>query len=101
VSVVLLLSAGLTTWFGLRGTLLAATVSGLVDAHATAASVASLVAANKLLVEEALWAILAGLTTNTLMKAIVAFKSGGTYYAARILPGLVLTIGAIWLATLI
>ncbi len=101
ISIMLLASAGLSSWLGLRGTLLAATVSGLVDAHATAASVASLVSANKLLVEEALWAILAGLTTNTLMKAIVAFKSGGSYYAMRIVPGLVLTIGAIWMAVFI
>jgi uncharacterized membrane protein (DUF4010 family) len=98
VSSILLATTALSAWFGLRGTLLAAALSGLVDAHATAASVATLVVTNKLLVEEAVWAILAGLTTNTLMKAAVAYKAGGMQYLARILPGLFLTISTIWLS---
>jgi uncharacterized membrane protein (DUF4010 family) len=97
VSVMLLVSAALSTWLGQRGTLLAAALTGLADAHATAASVASLVAAGKLPLAAALWPILAGLSTNALMKAVVAFQSGGVAYAARIVPGLVLVIGAIWL----
>lgn len=100
VSTVLLLSAGLSAWLGARGTLLAAALTGLVDTHATAASVASLVVAHKLSVDAALWPILAGLTTNTLMKALVAFSAGGLRYAARIVPGLALVIGAVWLGTL-
>lgn len=97
VSVVLLVSAALSAWLGERGTLLAAAVTGLVDAHATAASVASLVAAGKLPADAALWPILAGLSTNALMKAVVAFHAGGAAYAARIVPGLVLVIAAVWL----
>jgi hypothetical protein len=31
------------------------------------------------------------------MKAVVAFKSGGTRYAARIVPGLALMMIAVWL----
>lgn len=100
VSAVLLLSAGLSAWLGTRGTLLAAALTGLVDTHATAASVASLVAAGRLPVEAALWPILAGLTTNTLSKVLVAFSSGGLRYAARIVPGLVLVVTAVWLGTL-
>jgi uncharacterized membrane protein (DUF4010 family) len=100
VSAVLVLSAGLSAWLGARGTLLAAALTGLVDTHATAASVASLVVAHKLSVDAALWPILAGLTTNTLMKALVAFSAGGLRYAARIVPGLALVIGAVWLGTL-
>lgn len=97
VGVVLVVSAALSAWLGARGTLLAAAATGLVDAHATAASVASLVAAGKLPLEAALWPILAGLSTNTLMKAVVAFHAGGAAYAARIVPGLVLVIAAVWL----
>jgi uncharacterized membrane protein (DUF4010 family) len=100
VSAVLLLSAGLSAWLGTRGTLLAAALTGLVDTHATAASVASLVVAHKLSVNAALWPILAGLTTNTLMKVLVAFSAGGVRYAARIVPGLALVIVAVWLGTL-
>lgn len=94
---VLVLSAALSAWLGARGTLLAAAATGLVDAHATAASVASLVAAGKLPPDDALWPILAGLSTNTLMKAVVAAHAGGAAYAARIVPGLLLMIAAVWL----
>jgi uncharacterized membrane protein (DUF4010 family) len=97
VGVVLVVSAGLSAWLGARGTLLAAAATGLVDAHATAASVASLVAAGKLSPDAALWPILVGLSTNALMKAVVAFNAGGAAYAARIVPGLVLMIAAVWL----
>jgi uncharacterized membrane protein (DUF4010 family) len=101
MSGVLLLSAALSALLGSRGTLLAAVATGLIDPHATAASVASLVTANKLSVQDALWPILAGLTTNTLMKAIVAFNAGGAQYAARIVPGLVLVIAATWAGALL
>lgn len=101
VSFVLLLSAGLNAWLGSRGMLLGAALTGLVDPHATAASVASLVAAKKVPVEDALWPILAGLTTNSVMKAIVAFNAGGASYAVRIVPGLALMIGALWLGALL
>jgi uncharacterized membrane protein (DUF4010 family) len=69
----------------------------LADAHATAASAASLMASNKISNVDAVTTILVGLSTNTLMKALVAFKSGGAIYAARIVPGLVLMIVAVWL----
>ncbi|MEC5218982.1 uncharacterized membrane protein (DUF4010 family) [Actimicrobium sp. GrIS 1.19] len=48
VSLILLLSAGLNAWLGARGMLLGAALTGLADAHATAASAASLMAAGKI-----------------------------------------------------
>ena len=77
--------------------LLGAALTGLADAHATAASAASLMAANKISSAQAVGPILVGLTTNTLMKAVVAFQSGGVQYAQRIVPGLALMMGAVWL----
>jgi uncharacterized membrane protein (DUF4010 family) len=97
ISLVMLVSAGLNAWLGARGMLLGAAMTGLVDAHATAASAASLMAANKISIDQAVGPILVGLTTNTLMKAVVAFKSGGARYALRIVPGLALMIIAVWL----
>jgi uncharacterized membrane protein (DUF4010 family) len=97
VGVVLVVSAALSAWLGTRGTLLAAGVTGLADAHATAASVASLVKAGKLPMDAALGAIIIGLSTNSLMKVAVAFHAGGSAYAARIVPGLLLVIAAVWL----
>jgi uncharacterized membrane protein (DUF4010 family) len=97
VSLILLVSAGLNAWLGARGMLLGAALTGLVDAHATAASAASLMADDKITSAQAIGPILMGLTTNTAMKGIVAFKSGGAHYATRIVPGLVLMIAAVWL----
>ncbi len=97
VSLILLLSAGLNAWLGGRGMLLGAALTGLADTHATAASAASLMAANKISSAQAVASILIGLTTNTVMKAVVAFKSGGVNYAMRIVPGLVLMMAAVWL----
>ncbi|QKJ67509.1 MgtC/SapB family protein [Deefgea piscis] len=96
VSLILLLSAALNAYLGARGMWLGAALTGLADAHATAASAASLMADNKISSAQAVGPILIGLTSNTLMKAIVAFKSGGVQYAKRIVPGLVLMILAVW-----
>jgi len=98
ISAVLTLSAALHSWLGSSGIMLGALVSGLADAHATAASTASLAATQKITDSAAVWPILAGLTTNSLMKAIAAFKAGGTSYAMRILPGLALVVAVIWLS---
>jgi uncharacterized membrane protein (DUF4010 family) len=97
VGLVLVISGGLTAWLGAPGMLLGAAITGLADAHATAASAASLMASNKISSADAVTTILIGLSTNTLMKALVAFKSGGAIYAVRIVPGLVLMIVAVWL----
>jgi uncharacterized membrane protein (DUF4010 family) len=96
ITTVLLISAALSAWLGSRGTMLSACVTGLADPHATAASIASLVASGKVPMQGSLWPIIAGLTANTLMKAFVAFNAGGSVYAARIVPGLALMIAAIW-----
>ena len=97
VSLVLLVSAGLNAWLGERGMLLGAALTGLADAHATAASAASLLGADKISSVQAIASVLIGLTTNTVMKAVVAFKSGGVNYALRIVPGLILMMAAVWL----
>jgi uncharacterized membrane protein (DUF4010 family) len=97
VGLILLVSAGLNAWLGARGILLSAALTGLADAHATAASAASLMAADKISSAQAVEPILIGLTTNTLMKAVVAFKAGGVPYATRIVPGLAFMIAAAWL----
>ena len=97
VSAVLLLTAGLNDWLGPRGNLLGAALTGLVDAHATAASVASLLNAHRISAQQAVGPILLGLSSNTAMKAVLAFKSGGARYAAWIVPGLLFMIAAVWL----
>lgn len=96
-STVVVMSAALNAWLGSPGLLWGAALTGLVDAHATAASAASLLAAQKITTTQAVGPILVGLSTNTLMKAVVAFNAGGLGYAKRVVPGLALMITAVWL----
>jgi uncharacterized membrane protein (DUF4010 family) len=96
VSTVLLLSAMLHDWLGDRGAFLVAAIAGLADAHAIAASTASLQAAGKLTETSAMWLILVGLSSNSLTKAVVAFNSGGVRFALRVVPGLLLMLLAAW-----
>lgn len=101
VSFILVLSAALNVWLGAPSMLGAAALTGMVDPHATAASIASLVAAGKLPTAAAHWPILAALTSNSIIKAIVAFNAGGMRFAIRIVPGLVLMVAALWSGVLI
>jgi uncharacterized membrane protein (DUF4010 family) len=97
LSVVLVVSAGLNSLFGSADMVVGAAVSGFADAHATAASAASLLAAGKIEEGQAIVPILVGLTTNTTTKAIVAFNSGVKAYALQVVPGLVAMLVAVWL----
>jgi uncharacterized membrane protein (DUF4010 family) len=97
LGVVMTASAGLNAWLGDAGILMGAAVSGFADAHATAASTASLMAAGKIQANQAMVPILLGLTTNAVTKAVVAFQAGGTAYAGKIVPGLLLMVSATWL----
>ncbi len=99
LSVILVISAGLQERFGGAGVMLAAVVAGLVDTHAAAISVATLVASGKVTPQDAVIPILAGLTSNTLTKIIMAATSGGWAFALRVVPGLVLVALATWVGT--
>jgi uncharacterized membrane protein (DUF4010 family) len=99
LAVILVISAGLQERFGGAGLLLAAVVAGLVDTHAAAISVATLVASGKVTAQDAVLPILAGLTSNTLTKLIMAATSGGWAFALRVVPGLVLVAAAAWAGT--
>jgi uncharacterized membrane protein (DUF4010 family) len=97
IGVVALVSAALNAWIGDSGVIVTVAVAGLADAHSAAAAAASLYAANKINSPLAVLAVLAGLSTNTLTKAVVAITAGGWTYARRIIPGLVLMIAAAWI----
>jgi uncharacterized membrane protein (DUF4010 family) len=97
LGLVLIISAGLQTRYGDTGVLLAAAVAGLVDTHAAGISVATLVASGKVTPQDAVLPILAGLTSNTLTKIVMAATSGGWPFALRVVPGLILVTLAAWL----
>jgi uncharacterized membrane protein (DUF4010 family) len=89
-------SAALNAWLGDRGLILSALIGGLADAHAAAASTASLMSSGKIQASQAVLPILLGLTANTVTKAVVALQSGGLAYARHIIPGLALMIIGVW-----
>jgi uncharacterized membrane protein (DUF4010 family) len=95
----LVISAGLQEQFGSAGVLIAAVVAGLVDTHAAAISVATLVASGKVVPQDAVLPILAALTSNTLSKIAMAAIGGGWAFALRVVPGLVLVALAAWVGT--
>jgi uncharacterized membrane protein (DUF4010 family) len=80
--------------------ILAAALAGLIDTHSAAISVASLVASEKMSAVDAVFPILAGLSTNTASKMIVAGISGGRSFALRVIPGLVIVVLAAWAGAL-
>lgn len=97
LALVLVIAAALQSRYGGTGVLLAAAVAGLVDTHAAAISVATLVASGKITPQDAVLPILVGLTSNTLTKIVVAATSGGWAFALRVVPGLVLVTLAAWI----
>ena len=72
LSSILVASAALQEWFGETGVVAAAALAGFVDTHSSAISVASLVASGKMNAADAVFPILAGLSTNTISKMLLA-----------------------------
>lgn len=100
LSVILLASAFLQDRFGASGIAFAAALAGLVDTHAAAISVASLVATGKLEASDAVTPILIALSTNTISKIVFAAASGGRAFAVRVVPGVALVAVAAWMGAL-
>ncbi len=100
ITAVVFASAAIVAWLGAGGLMAAAAVTGFADAHSTAISVGSLVSAEKISVADGTLPVLLGLTTNTVTKIVIAILNGGGRFAAQVVPGLLLTIGAAWLGWL-
>lgn len=100
IALVQVVSAALDFRFGKSGVMAAAAVAGFADTHSPAVAVASLVASGKLVADDSVLPILAGLTTNTVTKMLVAISSGGRRFAWQIIPGLIFVILAAWLGAI-
>ena len=96
LSIILVACAALRDAFGENGVILAAAIAGFADTHSAAISVASLVASGKLTPSDAVLPILAGLSTNTVSKLVLAVSSGGLSFALRVIPGLIMVAFAAW-----
>jgi len=87
--------------FGQVGVMLTATLSGFADAHASIASIAALATSGKLSLASASIPVLLAVSCNALSKCLVAGVSGGRRFAAYVIAGQVLLIGAMWLGALV
>lgn len=97
VSGVVFTAALLEHFFGTAGALVGVSVAGFADTQAAGASAASLAAAGRLSVEQAVLGILLAYTGNAAMKVVVSWVSGRAPFALRVLPGQVLMVGLAWL----
>jgi len=95
-AVVMFAAAAFNALLGTPGTYLAVAVAGFVDTHSPAVSIASLVAGGRMEAGAAVLPVLLAMTTNSLTKMVLAGVAGGRAYAAQIIPGLLLIIGAAW-----
>jgi uncharacterized membrane protein (DUF4010 family) len=100
LSSIMVASTALQEWFAENGIILAAALAGFVDPHSVAISVASLVGSGKMTAADAVLPILAGLSTNTISKLVLAGTSGGRSFAIRVVPGLILVGLAAWVSAL-
>lgn len=96
VTVVMFISALLADRYGAMGASVGIALAGFADAHAAAASAATLAAYHSLSNDTAIIAILLALSANTLSKVIVAFVSGGRLFGVQVVSGLLLMMLALW-----
>lgn len=96
VSVVSVISTLAVRAGGQAGLLATAALAGLADTHSAAAAVASVSGAGQIPIAVAELGVLFALTTNTVTKCVLAVTSGGGRFAAKVIVGLVLIMGATW-----
>jgi uncharacterized membrane protein (DUF4010 family) len=103
LAAVLTLAVLLGRWvvdvLGPQATLFASGAAGFADAHAGALAAATLYHENQIEARTALLGIGAAVTTNTVLKGVLAFAAGGRSFGLRFTPGMVVVIG-LFLTTL-
>lgn len=91
-----LIARGLEAWLGEAGVLVGAALTGLVDLHAAAASVAALAAAGDCDDRTGSVAVVLALSTNMLVKAPTAYILGGRAYGWRVSLGIAVLLAGLW-----
>ena len=96
VAVVMFVATILTAALGRAGLVLGIAAAGLADSQSAAISAATLAAEGHVSTTGAAVAILAGLTSNTFSKALIAGVMGNRRYASHVWPGLALILAGAW-----
>lgn len=100
LSLVTLVVAAAQQRFGQTGLLTSVVLAALADAHAPIASLAALFAGGGVAMQSLIQGVLLAVMANSLVRAIVAFISGGPRYGMFVTGALVLELAAAWLMTL-
>lgn len=88
ISIALLLSAGLRLWLGASGVIIGAAAAGFADIHAAAVSLGQLDATLALPAQQAGIAFGVAFATNSMVKCLAAYATGGAAYARPIFAGI-------------
>ena len=100
VGVVWIVAASVRAWLGAPGIVLAAAITGFVDAHASAIAVAGLVSTGDLPPDRAVVPILVGVTTNGASKVAIARSAAGAAFARPIAVVVGASLVAAWTCAL-
>lgn len=98
LAVMLVAAAALRDQLGEAGIVAGAGLAGFVDTHAAAVSIASLTTSGSLEPAQAALPILVAMSSNAMAKGIMALSVGSRAYALKIIPGLILSLAAAWIA---
>jgi uncharacterized membrane protein (DUF4010 family) len=94
IAVVLLVTTLASRWFGARYAVMTVMLGGFADVHSATASAGMLRNGAAFTTERAALAIGLAVAANTATKLALAWRSGGSGFALRLAPGLLLAIAA-------
>lgn len=100
LTVVTLLISGAQRHFGGTGVLAGAALAGMADAQSPLASLSALHAGGQLADRDLRMGALIAVSTNSGVRTVVAFTTGGAPYGARVAAALVIGLAAAWFAAL-
>lgn len=101
LSVMLMVSAALRSWFGETGLETAAAISGVLDVHAAVIAVAAQVAEGTITPSQSVVPILIASSTSAVAKMLFSAIAGTRRFAFRVVPAQLLMIGAAWAVALV
>ena len=98
VAVVMLISATLNDVFGNTAVLATVALAGLVSTNSATVALASLVAAGQITAVDGALPLAAALSTNTIVRLLIAWRGKNVTFRRTVAFGLVLQLAAIWLS---
>jgi uncharacterized membrane protein (DUF4010 family) len=101
LAAILMASTAIQQEFGPGAMIVAAALAGLVNTQSAAIAVALSVGAGQIEAHEAVLPVLAAITTNTLVRILLCILSGGSGFAGRVVPKLLICLTAAWAANLL